>query len=87
MTTPRASATFSVREKKLAKRLRRLVKDENADHPEWSHMRCLNAVVMYAETRPDGMSDEEFVAHIFVSERAKGRGLSDEEQDKLAGDT
>lgn len=73
--TVRGSTRYSAREKKLAKRLRRLVKDEKADHPEWSHVRCLNAVVMYGETRPEEMSDEEFVAHIFVSERAKGRGL------------
>lgn len=72
MNTP----LYSDSHKKKAKRLRRLAREElGIDHPEWSYTRCLGIIAGYER---NGMGTEEFVAHIYVEETKKGRGVPDD---------
>lgn len=61
-------------EKKVAKRLKRLARDEGRGD-DFKHMRCLALVRKYASQRGEGdarKSVEEFVSMIFVAEAVDG---------------
>jgi hypothetical protein len=76
-----AVTIYSAADKKIAKRVKRIAQDEGrGDHPEWSHTRVLNIVQRYER---NGMSAEEFAAHIYVTETAKGRGVPEEPDDAI----
>lgn len=59
-----ADEPWSDTEKKLAKRLKRLARDEGTD---WKHMHCLRLVRKYHAIRP-GLSAEGFAALVWEKE-------------------